>query len=128
MAGRAGHRVRLGAMSLPFTLRAAAGLVSIEALVESVVVSDRSELTAGLRTGLVLCIALKWLFAWLVLRRSAGAALGLLLLEGTTVVAALGAVDTSSGARLALGLTAVTVMALVAASLHAFPPPTLPKA
>lgn len=127
-----GPRVRLRAMStpvtLPLTLHAAAGLVSVEALVEAIAVSGRDELTAGLRAGLVLCISLKWLFAWLLLRRSAGAALGLLMLEGTTVVAAFGAVEASTAVRLALGVTAATVIALIGASLHAFPPPTLPKA
>ena len=128
MAARCGVGARLGTMSPPWTLRAAAGLVSIEALVETVAVSGRDELTPGLRVGLILCLGLKWLFAWLVLRASAGAALGIMLLEGTTVVAAFGAVDSSTAVRLALGLTATTVVALVAASLHAFPPPTLPKA
>lgn len=132
MAGPSQQEVRLKTMStsatLPVTLRAAAGLVSVEALVECVAVSGRDELTPGLRTGLVLCISLKWVFAWLLLRRSAGAALGLLLVEGTTVIAALGAVETPLAARLALGLTAAAVVSLVAASLHAFPPPTLPKA
>jgi len=134
MAAGRGPRVRLGTMRtpavlapLPWTLRAAAGLVSIEALVEGLVVSARGELTPGLRVGLVACIGLKWLFAWRALRRSAGAALGLLMLEGTTVVAALGAVEADPGARLALGVTAGAVIALLAASLHAFPPPELPK-
>ena len=112
---------------LPWTLRAAAGLVSVEALVESVAVVGRTALTPGLRVLLVLCVSLKWLFAWRALRLGAGAALGLLLLEGTTVVAALGATSSDVGARLALGGTAVTVIALVAASLHAFPSPELPK-
>jgi hypothetical protein len=113
--------------AVPWTLRAAAGLVSIEALVESVAVSGRTNLTVGLRVALVLCIALKWLFAWRALRLGPGAALGLLLLEGTTVVAALGAVDTDALVRVALAGTAVTVIALLAASLHAFPTPALPK-
>ncbi len=112
---------------VPWTLRAAAGLVSIEALVEAVAVSGRTNLTVGLRVGLVLCLALKWLFAWRVLQLGPGAALGLLLLEGTTVVAAFGAVDTDALVRVALGGTALTVMALLAASLHAFPTPALPK-
>jgi hypothetical protein len=103
-------------------------VVSLEALVEAVAVAGRSSLTPGLRTGLILCIALKWLFAWRVLHLSAGAALGLLLLEGTTVVAALGAVDSSSAVRLALAATAIAVLWLLFASLHAFPSPTLPKA
>jgi hypothetical protein len=112
---------------LPWTLRAAAGLVSIEALVEGVAVSGRTAFTPGLRIMLVLCLALKWLFAWRVLRLNPGAAFGLLLLEGTTVVSALGAVDTDAIVRLALGGTALTVVILLLASLHAFPTPALPK-
>jgi hypothetical protein len=113
--------------ALPWTLRAAAGLVSVEALVESVAVVGRTALTPGLRMLLVLCLSLKWLFAWGALRLGAGAAMGLLLLEGTTIVAALGAVSSGAGVRLALGVTAATVIALLAASLHAFPAPELPK-
>lgn len=113
---------------LPWTLRAAAGLVSAETLVEAVVVGARSELTPGFRVGLVLCVGLKWLFAWRVLRFSAGAMLGLLMLEGTTIVAAFGAVESADGARLALGGVAAVVIGLLMSSLHAFPSPTLPKA
>ncbi len=113
--------------SLPWTLRAAAGLVSVEALVEGVAVAGRTALTPGLRVVLVLSIATKWLFAWRVLRLSPGAALGLLLLEGTTIVAAFGAVDTDLLVRLALGGTALVVLVLLLASLHAFPTPALPK-
>jgi hypothetical protein len=112
---------------LPWTLRAAAGLVSVEALIEGVAVTGRTALTPGLRAMLVICLALKWAFAWRILRLSHGAALGLLLLEGTTVVAALGAVDSDLLVRAALGGTALTVVVLVLASLHAFPPPALPK-
>ncbi len=113
---------------VPWTLRAGAGLVSAEALVEAVVVAGRSELTTGLRIALVLCVALKWVFAWRILRLSAGAMLGLLLLEGTTIVAAFGAVEAATGARLTLGLVAVAAIGLLSSSLHAFPSPTLPKA
>ena len=112
---------------LPWTLRAAVGLVSIEALAEGVAVAGRGTLTPGLRVALVSCLALKWVFAWRVLHLSPGATLGLLLLEGTTVVAAMGAVDSSALARVGLGATAMTVIALLLASLHAFPTPTLPK-
>jgi hypothetical protein len=112
---------------LPWTLRAAVALVAVEALVEAVVVTGRSELTPGLRVFLVLCVGLKWLFAWRVLRLSAGAAFGLLLLEGTTVVAALAAIESSTGARVALGGVALAVLVLLSSSLHAFPSPTLPK-
>ncbi len=113
---------------VPWTLRAAAGLVSAEALVEAVVVAGRSELTPGFRVGLVVCVGLKWLFAWRVLRLSAGAMFGLLMLEGTTIVAAFGAVESSYGARLALGAVAAAIIGLLCSSLHAFPSPTLPKA
>ncbi|MGH9275247.1 MAG: hypothetical protein ACRDZU_11430 [Acidimicrobiales bacterium] len=112
---------------VPWTLRAAAGLVSVEALVEGVAVTGRTAFTPGLRVMLVLCLALKWLFAWRVLRLSPGAAFGMLLLEGTTIVSALGAVDTDALVRVALGGTALTVVILLLASLHAFPTPALPK-
>jgi len=115
------------AVARPWTLPAAVGLVSVEALVEALAVAGRSSLTPGLRVGLVLCVALKWLFAWRVVHLSAGAALGLLLLEGTTLVAALGAVDTPTPVRLALAASAATVLGLLSASLHAFPSPTLPR-
>lgn len=114
-------------LPVPWTLRAAVSLVSVEALVECVGVSTRSDLTAGLRGALIGCLALKWLFAWRASHLSPGATLGLLLLEGTTVVAAFGATDLAGGARLALGGTATAVMGLVLASLHAFPSPSLPK-
>jgi hypothetical protein len=102
--------------------------VAVEALVEAVVVAGRSELTSGLRVGLVLCIGLKWAFGWRVLRLSPGAMLGLLLLQGTTVVAAFGAVEAAAAARLALGGVALASIVLLSSSLHAFPSPTLPKA
>jgi hypothetical protein len=114
------------AVTVPWTLRAAAGLVSVEALVECVAVTGRSDLTAGLRGALVLCLALKWLLAWGALRLSAGAALGLLLFEGTTAVAALGAVGSAPAVRLALGATALIAIGLLLASLHAFPTVALP--
>ncbi len=127
LSGPGSARGGAAASALPWTLRAAAGLVSVEALVEAVVVAGRSELTPGLRTGLVATIAVKWLFAWRLLHRSAGAALGLLMLEGTTIVAALGAVEASAAVRLALGLTAAAVIVVLSASLHAFPSAALPK-
>lgn len=112
---------------VPWTLRAAAAVVSVEALVEALAVAGRTTLTAGLRFGLILCLALKWIFAWRILRRSPGAALGLLMLEGTTVVAALGAVESGPAARLALGGSALAAIVLLLSSLHAFPPPTVPR-
>jgi hypothetical protein len=112
---------------VPWTLKAAVGLVVVEAAVEVVVVARRDELTPGLRVLLALCIGLKWVFAWGALRLHPGAAMGLLLLEGTTVVAALAATEASPAARLAAGGVALTVLVLLSSSLHAFPSPTLPK-
>jgi hypothetical protein len=114
-------------VQVPWTLRAAAGLVSIEAAGEAIGVAGRSELTPGLRVGLVLCVSLKWVFAWRALRLSAGAVLGLLMLEGTTVVAALGATEAAAGVRVALAGVALAVLVLLSSSLHAFPSPSLPK-
>jgi hypothetical protein len=116
------------AVVVPRTLRAAAALASAQALVECIAVAGRTGLTVGLRTLLIACIGLTWLLAWRVVRLSAGAALGLLLLEGTTLLAAFGAVDSSLGVRLALGATALAVTVLLLASLHAFPSPSLPSA
>jgi hypothetical protein len=115
------------ARRLPLTLTSAVALVSIETFAEALYVSTRHDLTPGLRGFLVLCLALKWVFGWRVTHRSAGAAFGLLLLEVTTIVAALGAVDQPLGERLAVGLCAAIAVGLVSASLHAFPPPVLPK-
>jgi hypothetical protein len=112
---------------VPWTLRAAVGLVVVEAVAEAVGVAGRSELTPGLRVGLVLCVGLKVLFAWRARRLSPGGMLGLLMLEGTTVVAALGATDATAAVRLALAGVALVVLALLSSSLHAFPSPTLPK-
>ena len=92
-----------------------------------VAVARRDELVPGFRTLLVLCIGLKLLFAARMRRLRAGPALGLLMLEGTTVVAALGAVEVGAPARLALGCTAIIVLVLLFSSLHAFPEPALPR-
>jgi hypothetical protein len=115
------------AVEPPWTLRAAAAIVSVEALIECIEVSRREELTAGLRFLLISCLALKWLFAWRVLGLRAGPMLGLLLLEGTTILAAVAATETSDGARLAAAGTALVVLVLLVASIPAVPSPTLPK-
>jgi hypothetical protein len=112
----------------PLTLRLAVAVVAVQALVEALAVSARTELTGALRVVLVLVVGLKLAFAWGARRRSPGAALGLLLAELTTLLAALGATGLGSGARLALGLSAALVIGLVLASLHAFPSPAPPPA
>jgi hypothetical protein len=112
---------------LPLTLTSAVAIVTVETLAEALYVSTRDDLTPGLRVCLILCLALKWGFAWRVTHRSAGAAFGLLLLEVTTIVAALGAVDQPASERLAIGICAALTIGLISASLHTFPPPVLPK-
>jgi hypothetical protein len=114
-------------MPVPATLRAAAALVAVEAVVEAVVIAGRDELTPGLRVMLLGFLSLKWLFAAGVLRLRPGAALGLFLLEGTSVVAAAGATEAHALARLALAATALLAIVLLAASLHAFPEAPLPR-
>lgn len=113
-------------MAIPATLRAAAALIAVEAAVEMVVVARREELTPGLRVMLIGFLSLKWIFAARALRLRAGPALGLFLLEGTSVVAAFGATEASMPARLAMAGSAVVVCVLLASSLHAFPTPPLP--
>jgi hypothetical protein len=113
--------------SLPWTLRAATAVVAVEAVVEAIAIGGRSELTAGLRIMLLGFLSLKWLFAWRARRLSPGAAMGLLLLEGTTVVAAIGATDAHPLARVALAAAGLAALVLLAASLHAFPSATLPR-
>ena len=112
---------------IPARLRTAAALVAVEAVVEAVVIARRDELTPGLRVMLIGFLSFKWIFAAGVLRLRAGSALGLFLLEGTSVVAALGATDAPAWVRLALAAAAATAIVLLAGSLHAFPPPPLPR-
>jgi hypothetical protein len=114
-------------MAVPGTLRAAAALISVEAVVEAVAIAHREDLTPGLRVMLLLFLSLKWLFSWRVLKLRAGPALGLFLLEGTSAVAALGAEHAAPAARLALAAAAVLACGLLAASLHAFPTPNPPR-
>lgn len=112
---------------LPLTLRAAVGLVSIEALAEAIWVAMRTELRPALRVVLVLCVGSKWAAAWGVTARRPGAALALLLLEGSTILAALSATESADLARWALGVAALAVIVLLLLSLDAFPPPRLPQ-
>lgn len=99
-------------------------LTAVLAGVEVVHVATRDELVVGLRSFLVLVVAVQVPLAYLVGRRSAGAALATFVYEGTTIVAAL--VGGFGELRLALAAGAAVGMALLASSLHAFPTPTLP--
>ena len=107
-------------------LRVAAALVSIEAIVEAVVIARRDDLVPGFRVCLILVLSLKWVWAHGITRLRPGAALGLLMIEGLSAVAALGAVDAPPAVRLALAASAIASIALVASSLHAFPEAPLP--
>jgi hypothetical protein len=99
-------------------------LTALLAAAEVVHVATRDELVAGLRGFLVVVVGVQVPLAYLVVRRSAGAALATLVYQGTTVVAAL--VGGFGELRLALAAGAAVGMALLASSLHAFPTPTLP--
>ena len=107
-------------------LRAAAALVSVEAVVEAAVIVSRDELAPGFRLFGFLALTIKVFWAFGVTRLRPGAALGLLMIEGLSAIAALGAVDAPLLGRVAIAATAIVSMALVASSLHAFPEAPLP--
>lgn len=110
----------------PPVLRWAATLVVLQTSAELAYVAGRSELTGGLRLGLMAVLALQFLFVRGLLRFSPGSVLGLLAFEGMAVVAAI-AGDGAIVVRGALALTSVSVIALLLASIQAFPSPDLPK-
>jgi hypothetical protein len=111
----------------PVALDGAALLITVETLVELLVIAWRTELTLGLRAVLMLCVGSKLLLVALARRVSAGAVLGLLLFEATSVVVALGATSAPLAARLLLGANALAAMVLLGASAHAFPAPRLDR-
>ena len=110
---------------VPLRLRFAAALATVLALGELVAVSTRTDLTPGLRVGLMLILALQLLFAARVTHRSAGSVLGLFAFNGMAVIAAIGS---SAHLLLRLGLAAgaLGVIVLLAMSLDAFPSPAPP--
>jgi hypothetical protein len=114
-------------MPTPVRLRVAAGLVAVEAVAEAVIIAGRDEFTPGLRVMMILFLSTKWIFALRVLGLRAGPALGLFLLEGTSLLFLLGARDTNAVVRIALAAAALAAIVLLATSLHAFPPAPLPR-
>jgi hypothetical protein len=110
----------------PRTLTWAAVIVVLQTTVELAYVAGRSELTGGLRLGLMAVLALQFLFIRNALRLSAGSVLGLLALEGMAVVAAI-AGDGPIVVRAALASASLSVIVLLLASIPAFPSPELPK-
>lgn len=107
-------------LTLPLAVVATAGLVVAQAFH----VIGRDELVAGLRGFLVVVVALQVALAVGALRRSAGAALGLLVCQLTTAVASL--VGGFGDRRLAYAAGSIAVFGLVAASLGSFPAAPLP--
>jgi hypothetical protein len=108
-------------------LRWATTIVVLQVSVELAYVAGRSELTPGLRIGLVLVLALQLLFirgAWRM--TSAGSVLGLLAFEVMAVIAAV-AGDGALVVRGALAASAVSVLVLLLMSISAFPSPDLPR-
>ena len=110
----------------PWSLRVAAAIVVVQVLAELVFVAGRSELTLGLRLGLIAVLALQLVFIRNALRLSAGSVLGLLAFEAMAVVASIGS-DGPLIVRGALAATALSVMVLLLMSIPAFPSPDLPK-
>lgn len=91
-----------------------------------VAVALRSDLVPGLRLMMMCVIGLQLVFAAMLTRYSAGSVLGLFAFEAMAVVAAVG----SGGPMLlrgALAAGAVAVIALMGASLPAFPSPPPPR-
>ena len=114
-------------MATPATLRAAAVIVSLEAVPEAIAIARRDDLVPGFRVCLILVLALKWLWVAGALRLRAAPVLGLFLLEGVSALAALADSHVAVGVRLALASAAVAAITLLAMSLHAFPEPELPR-
>lgn len=111
---------------IPLTLSAAAWLSVLITLAELLFISLRSELTPGLRVMLCVMVGLQLLFAQRAAHLSAGGVFGLFACEAMTVVAAIGA-DGPVIVRLALAAAAIATIVLLAASLHAFPSPSISR-
>ena len=112
--------------AVPWTLHAAFWVVLAESVVEGAFVVGRDDWGSVGKALILLAFVVKVSFAQLARRRSAGGALGLLVFELVGILVAIGA-DWSLALRLLLVATVVAVYALVLSSLHAFPPPELPR-
>lgn len=109
---------------VPATLVAALVATVVLAGFQAAHVAGRDELVVGLRVFLVTVVAFQVLLAFGATRRSAGAALGLLVCQLTTAVASLA--GGFGDQRLLFAAGAAVVMVLVASSLGAFPSVVLP--
>src|SRR4051812_13006436 len=110
----------------PLTLTAGTWLAVVLTLGELGFISARSELTPGLRVMLCVMVGLQLLFAQRAAHLSAGGVLGLFACEAMAVIAAIGARGPIT-IRLALAAAAIATIALLAASLHAFPSPSITR-
>jgi hypothetical protein len=111
----------------PPELTPAVALVSFETTVEVIVVAARADYRPALRVALVLCIALKYAFAWFLGRRSAAALLGLVLWEVTAVLAAVASSGWHAGLRVGLAVIALATVVLLVRLVRAFPEATVPS-
>lgn len=109
---------------IPATLWLAVVATTLLAAAQSVHVVGRDELVVGMRVFLVVVIAFQVVLAVGAARRSAGAALGLLVCQLTTTVASLA--GGFGDRRLAYAAGSIAVFILVAASFGAFPSAPLP--
>ena len=108
-------------------LAPAIAVVSFETTVEVIVVAARGDFRPALRVALVLCIALKYVFAWFLGRRSAAALLGLVLWEVTALLVALASTGWHAGLRAGLAVTALVTLFLLVRVARAFPEATVPS-
>jgi hypothetical protein len=122
---RAPERI-VNTLPVPATLTAAAWLVVVLTLCELAFTAMRKELTPGLRVMLCAMVGLQLVLAQQAARRSAGAVLGLFAYEAMAVIAAIGARGPIV-VRLLLAAAAITAIGLLAASLHAFPTPSISR-
>jgi hypothetical protein len=100
----------------PVALVAAAAGVVVLAGLEALEVAGRDDLRPGMRAVLVAVVALQLPWAWLALRRSAAAAMVLLLCGVMALLAGL------AGGAWGVAAAGAAVVALVARSLRWFPP------
>jgi hypothetical protein len=107
-------------------LAGAAAVVAAETTFEVGLVLAGGRWTAAGRVAIAATIALKYLFAWRLLHRSAGAVLALLLWEVSALLVAAGNGGWPALGRAALAATAVVAIVLLVRASRAFPEPALP--
>lgn len=106
-----------------WALPAAAGMAALET---TVLIGVLALSGAPLAPFVIAALLVKYPFCYLLLKRSAGAYLGLLLWEGAGIMAALGAPAPVALRLLELGLAGAT-LALLLAAVRAFPAVELQK-